>query len=802
MAARNIQVIISVRDGASGKLRKVEREMGRVNKRVKSSNSGFKDFNRTLFTTTAFIGTLVAGFRSIGAALDQGANLENLDKQFNRVFGDESNFLRAVKSSTDIAISRFDSMQSAIALANLGIVKSTDEAAGLISMAGVAARKSNLTAAEGVKRVTEFMKSGSVAQLEFLNVLATTNPRLQAVTSALSQLGGAAGRVTSTQARLRIGMQALRAATEGNMFGMAGLTDLMVRLRESFTVLGGRIGQLLGKAFGPLIENLATIAEKTADVIHNLTENNKTFIEVVKAAGIATGAIVSLAGALGTLRLATIALGSLGFGLPKLIILTTAAAAAFMGLTNGADGIVGRLKVFGALMKGIFQLFTRFDKESGISKIDSDIKKILEDNGLFHFAQNVARAAIVVTEFAKDVGKVLYDWGSAVMKVFGGVAETVKNLLGIDGGPWSDGLIKGMDGIRGALVRITAAVVAAKLAFMALGSIGLGGLAKSVGAIGAIGAVRSGASAVGGVASSAGSAGMAALATARKFFTSTILNVATAIIGLKSGALTMGNILSMVGAAIKGVAMKAITAIGRFGLITAAIGIAVSAVIGVFQGLYETGYGIIEFFIGLAKATFSIINWIMKTTKVGQFLTSSFEIVGNALYTFFDTVREGWKNIFSWLGYILGSFGKSMGKFADELNKSVKSDELKKKVEIKNVMLPEEEVDNTFFDKLLDTMKDAKDRNTIKPNDPVTEYDIGDEMKKVDAVSQEIAGLQDVKNKQAAENQLTAMLSAGSEGGKSFTQNEMEVLRQMVSAMQKVEENTRAKPTVLPGTRR
>lgn len=438
MATRNVQIIISVKDAATKKMNKVERSIKRTGKAAKTTTNKFKDFNRTLFATTAFVGTFIKAFSALSNSITKGAQLDRLESQFERVLGPSGNLIGQIRNLTDTAIDRMEVMRSGIALANLGIAKSSEETATIIAMAGAAARRAGLDSAEGVKRVTQFLKDGSVSQLEFLNVLKSTNPRLQAQLGILSSTGGAMGRVLTTQARLRLGMNALRAATDGNLKGFRDLQDVTTQMRDSFGYLTRSIGKFLGTALAPMIDNMSMFFDRVASGLEHIRKNEKEIMFLTKAMVVGTGAALGLAGAIGTVRLATMALGSLGFGLPMLIGLAGTLSAAFLSVTGSADSVIDKLKLFGAFTKGVWQLVTSLDEETGFAKIDKNVADLLRNAGILEFTQNVARAISVVKSFATGLVSGLKSALDTVINVLGKLSSKFREITGMDAkGPWS-----------------------------------------------------------------------------------------------------------------------------------------------------------------------------------------------------------------------------------------------------------------------------------------------------------------------------------------------------------------------------
>lgn len=480
MASRAMKIIVQVQDGASRKLGGVEKQIRKTGRAVDDTSKRFMKFNRTLFTTTAFIGIFVKAFQGIGRSLTAGANFGLVERQFERTMGPKGNLIRQIKGMTDVAIDRMDAMRAGIQLSNLGVVKSSTQVARIVSVAGVAARMSAMDTSEGIQRVTRFLKTANVQELEALNIIRSGDPALKARLGVIGATAKTMSGAVRSMYLYREGMRLLDRATRGAMFGQRSLADTLKDFKETFANLGGQFGKFLGKALGPMIDKFTDLGDTLADVIEKLTLN-KRFIEISKSVIVATVATTGLVGALGALKLVTMALGSIGFGIPKLIFLLMSGALAFKTLTAGATDVVERLRVFKTFIQGVWQLITGFDKETGISRLDKDLQEMLRKNGLLGLAKNVARVATVVRYFVTDVGQTLIDWGKTAFAWMSKLATPFKDLLGIDGEAWSRGWIDGLGGIRGALVKLTAGF----LVFKGLKSLA-GGLLSRVPVIGGL----------------------------------------------------------------------------------------------------------------------------------------------------------------------------------------------------------------------------------------------------------------------------------------------------------------------------
>lgn len=430
MARRNLEVVVTIRDAASQGLDKVKNKVKDTGKAANDASLDFQKFNKTLFTTTAFIATFVKGFTTLTNSLDQGAQLDRLSNQYERVLGPKGKMFEAIDSLTTTTIDKMTVLQEGIKLANLGIVRDSGQIAQIFARAGTAAKMAGIDSGEGVKRFTDFMASGSVNQLEFLGLISRTNPALQAQMAVLHKAGGIMGGVISTQARLALGTNLLNAATDGQLKAQKDLVDVMSLAKNNFAYLRGEAGRLLGKALTPLIEKFSEFMLNVATTIDYIRAHSKELVFLTKAAVATTGAVVGLTGALGSLRLMVKLLSFAGIGLPGLLTTITLLGAAFIGLTQPVDGIMKKFELFGGFVKGIWELITNLDPETGLSKMSKGTYNMLKNAGLLDFAMMIARVGSTTIRVAKDIYKVVVSSFDYIDNLIGGFFNNLFTYMG------------------------------------------------------------------------------------------------------------------------------------------------------------------------------------------------------------------------------------------------------------------------------------------------------------------------------------------------------------------------------------
>lgn len=459
MAANtNIQITIKVMDAASAPLKRVAKRTEQVGKSAKKAKVDFIGFNRTLFTATAFAGMFTKAFQGVVDVLDVGTNFDRTVGQFERVLGPKGELIAAIKATTDNSIDLMASMEAGISLKNLGIVKNTKQLANIVSMAGTAAKLAGKDSAEGIKAYSQFMKTGAISHVQFLNLVAESNQELAAQMSILRSAGGPMGRVLQLQQKMTIMQKVLRAATIGELKGRRDLRDVYEDSRISLSILRMEAGRFLGSILAPFIDKMTLLADRFSSFLDNSRNAKDGIFFLVKSVISLTGAVGALAATFGTLRLMMIALSSLGFGFPAVIYGVVTLGSSLLAVTYTADGFISKLKLLGNFFKGIYQLVSSFNSDSGLSKIDEDLKKLLEAHGLYSFVKTISRVLIALKTGFSDLISLFRDLASGVDNFIGAPIRKVMTVISdLVDMPWSNIFTKPL-GTIGKMIRALGAL--------------------------------------------------------------------------------------------------------------------------------------------------------------------------------------------------------------------------------------------------------------------------------------------------------------------------------------------------------
>ncbi len=700
-------------------------------------------------------------------------------------------------------------MRQGISLRSLGIVHSTEQVADIMAKSGVAAKMAGKDSGEGIQAYSEFLKDGSESHLEFLNLIAKTNPALQAQMAILHKAGGMMGGVISTQARLALGQSLLNAAVRGNLKGFRDLRDILLDAKQNFALFRGELGRLLLTALGPLVDKFSQFILKLSLTIDNIRKNEKNLVFLTKAVLIGTGAILGLAGALGTLRLATIALTSLGLGLPRLLFLVVSLSSAFLGITHHADSFIDRLKVFAGFVKGVWQLVTSLDRKTGIAKIDEDLKQLLEKNGIFVFAQNVARAISVVRVVVGDMVDAFRFVAKQMDNIFGGIARSFIGLIEKFKEPWehfwisesSTPIEKFMRSF--AVLGTTFGAIFTGIFLKSIMGKMAGGLLSKMPVIGkffggAGGRGPSGKKSDPIYTRAADNIGSGILKTAGKFG-EPILEGLMKFLGPVTGLFEKLNTVLeyTVDYGFQGLRyalgelIEPILAMGRVVLeeVVAPILVFGSAIYGAIEGIMDTLDDWKDFFKGifdLGKAVSDVVINFVESSKYLKMAKDAIVAVVSEIFRFakfmvtempivlMKLIAQGWAKIFGWLGIGAGSLGKEMSSIAKRFSPTSFPEDTK----------PEEKKENA------NTASTGGDKSNISI--PTKEDNQEDT---INALGEHLKTLSGAQRK-ATQATIEGALKADSAGGSTITAEEMAQIMKdtstdQVSVLQRIEANTR-----------
>jgi hypothetical protein len=444
VANKTLSIHAKVNNAASAPLDKIKNSLKGAGGAAKQAGIDFTKFNQTMFTTSAYIGFFALSFKKFGDVIAEGAKFDRLEGQFERVMGPKGELFKQIAEFTDNSIDRVEAMRSAIAIKTLGIAADTKQVAEIIAMAGTAGKNAGLESGEGIKKFTQFLKDGSVSNLEFLNLMSSQSSAFKLQMALISKYGGVLGGAMTAQAKYSMGMRLLRLATKDTMMGQRDLYDVVLDAKQAFSMLGREVGRFFGEALKSTIGKLTRFADVLSTTLEDIRLNKKEILFLTGAIVKVTSALAGLMATIGTLRLLSIAFKSIGITAFPLIAVFGTVASLFIGLThNISEGdtalqkFVNKLKGFSAVFQGIYQLVSSFLEEpdnfaKGIGKMDKALYTFLDQNGLFKFAYNVSKVIATVMKFGSETFKVLKTWALELDKIFGDLSNKFLSFFGLN----------------------------------------------------------------------------------------------------------------------------------------------------------------------------------------------------------------------------------------------------------------------------------------------------------------------------------------------------------------------------------
>lgn len=444
MANRSLVVVAKVKDAASASLKKIQGSLKDTGGQAKQTAVNFSEFNRVMFATSAYLGLFSKSFSKFGEALFQGAQFDRVVNQFERILGPKGDLFSAISGFTDNSIDKVEALRSGIQLKTLGIAATTSEAAELIARAGTAGKMAGLDSAEGIKHFTQFLKDGSVANLEFLNLIRSADPALKLQMAMIGKMGGVMGEALNSTMKYNMGLRLLRMATEGSMKGQRDLYDVVFDLKQAFNLLKNEVGIFLGNAISGLMDKVTKAADKLSTLLEYIRTSKKEVLFLAKSFVVLGSALAGVLATFGTLRLVGIGFRALGFSATPLIVLVSSLVAVFSALTYNVKEVgtplqnfIEKVRVFGAVIKGVYQLVSSYldsqdNMRKGIGLLDKDLYELLNKNGLFLFVRNVSIGLAVMGRFGIEVFKQLVDWAKQLDDIFGKLGNRFSEIFGVN----------------------------------------------------------------------------------------------------------------------------------------------------------------------------------------------------------------------------------------------------------------------------------------------------------------------------------------------------------------------------------
>lgn len=442
--------------------------LDKIQKKVKQVESNFNQFNKSMFAATALMGNFTRAVGGGFEAINKAAKFDRVIDQFERMFGDRSTFLSGVSHLKNVVIDDFEAMRAAIDIKSLGIVQDTESIQNIIGQSALVAKGAGRTAAEGIQHITNFLKEGHIAHLEYLGLMNRSNPAMLAQLNILNKSGKLIGSAITAQYKKEVALTllAVRAKQLENM--ELDLADAVQHTTNSFRMFSVQAGTFFGESIKGLILKIGTLTAEFSAFFEKLKNSNPgiKFLtgNLIALSTVLSGIVVTF----GTLRLLTVALSSIGIGgfgaLAKVAALATAG---FLAFRNSTGSIIDGLETFGSVIKGVFDLVSTAlepeNFEKGIGKIDKKLKEFLEGKGLFGTVVGISKILLVITAYVRDVINrissffgVMIDGAKGALGLVADLIEKIAEVTGFDKDLIPRSFIESLGWVRETLVNIGA----------------------------------------------------------------------------------------------------------------------------------------------------------------------------------------------------------------------------------------------------------------------------------------------------------------------------------------------------------
>lgn len=488
MSKVTLQIIAQVTNQATGPLKNVQKGLKDTAAAANKTKFSFTELNRALFSTKAFFGIFSKVFNDFKTNLSEAANLDRVETSFKNVFGQNSDILTSLNNFSSIGVDRVEAMKDSISLGMLGIAKTSDDAAKILAGAAYGAKQAGVDTSEGMSKIVQGLKDGSLSGLEYLNMIRSSDPVLKAQLELLNKYSGSIGGAVTAQAKFNLIMSITNRLSQLAKGNQEDLVDSLQKLDNSFSRLKQTIGVFLGQALGGVIHSIKTTLDTVNDFIKINTKADKGLIYLAKSVIITTTAFSALYASLYAIKMISTVLASTGVGFPFLKAGVIGLAASFLIATSNADKLVDKFKLFGNFVQGIYELVSNLDTGTGLSRIDADIEEILKKNGIWTLAQNIARGISVIQAVFVEAGHAMDWFKDKINTTIKPIINLVKSLFSINGGPWSKSLVDGTSKVTkalGVLMAVASGVFLAKKFAGILGGLPVvGGLLSKIPVIG------------------------------------------------------------------------------------------------------------------------------------------------------------------------------------------------------------------------------------------------------------------------------------------------------------------------------
>lgn len=360
MAGNNINIVISLKNQASGPLKEAKKDFG-------DFRNSLVQFNRRLFTAAAVYQTFHGVFAKAFDMAEVGADFDFFRQQFDRTF--DSGYLKTLRTASKGTMDAMSMMQIATQNHARGLKQAETEKIFTLSVG--AAKLLKTSTVDAAKQMSKALQTLSVSGMQQFMVALNTNNQFKNMDLMLKRLTkglNAAGMETNNFRKNAL--RELEIALGGISAQSGDAKTLFMSWSAGITSLRDIVGSLLSRALAPLMVTLTKLTwdifDKLDDVLNNVSSKMKIFkaglVSVVQYGGAIIGTLTAIAGAFSLL---TLVCSALSIPITAVIAGIGFLALGLKTMKNMSGGWIEAFSNIGTTLEFWWKALSTYDEKTG-----------------------------------------------------------------------------------------------------------------------------------------------------------------------------------------------------------------------------------------------------------------------------------------------------------------------------------------------------------------------------------------------------------------------------------------------------
>lgn len=419
MANNNINIVISLKNQASGPLNQVRKD-------IRNFGSELVMFNRRLFTATAVYATFTGVFAKAFDFAHIGADFDYFRQQFNNTFG--SGYLKELRIASNGTADALGIMQVAVRNHIRGF--SAAETKQIFTLSAVAAKRTGKSTVQAANEMSVALQTLSASTLKtFLISLAANNQfhNMNTIIGKITHGLNAAGMKADVFRRTVLRELTIAFAEEAAAAGDA--KSLFMQWGAGIESVRQVIGTFLSRALAPFIGMMARLAwgifDKFNDILDETNQKVKGLREgLIDFVAMGGGIMATLVGIVGGMSMLALITSTLGIPFGTIVGLMTMFYLGMKKATDESGSFLQAMADIGTTLKFWYESFTTYSSKTGKSIISGSVMERLNKmsegtrNSIVTIGKAFALAKVGVMGFADGLQKV-YDLATKMLTTFG-----------------------------------------------------------------------------------------------------------------------------------------------------------------------------------------------------------------------------------------------------------------------------------------------------------------------------------------------------------------------------------------------